>query len=264
MIRKPSRRKLSTCSSVTSSKTVLLRDGRRHAGTVPARGRTQQAAARRVPRLGCGGDAGARWGQLGGGRGRARRRRWWRWPPGSPSSHATGSLRSDRAAEQARALRARALRLAQEELSSYAPVLEARDEHERELALAAASEPPAHIAEMAADVAELGRGGGRILVAVRARRRPDGRGARGGRGLGGVPAGGDQRGQRPGVRARPCGRTTSGEGASIRHGPATAAAARADPALTRRPATLAAFYMTCMQSAMSRGQRIRRPISVVS
>jgi methenyltetrahydrofolate cyclohydrolase len=72
------------------------------------------------------------------------------------SSNATGSMRSDRAADQAGALRERALRLAQEEMSSYAPVLEARDEHERELALAAASEPPAHIAELAADVAELG------------------------------------------------------------------------------------------------------------
>ena len=41
-------------------------------------------------------------------------------------------------------------------MSSYAPVLEARDEHERELALAAASEPPAQIAEAAAEVAELG------------------------------------------------------------------------------------------------------------
>jgi formiminotetrahydrofolate cyclodeaminase len=48
------------------------------------------------------------------------------------------------------------LRLAHEELSSYAPVLEARDERERELALAAASEPPAQIAETAAEVAELG------------------------------------------------------------------------------------------------------------
>jgi formiminotetrahydrofolate cyclodeaminase len=63
---------------------------------------------------------------------------------------------SDRAADQASALRARALGLAQEEMTSYAPVLEARDEHERELALAAASEPPAHIAETAAEVAELG------------------------------------------------------------------------------------------------------------
>ena len=41
-------------------------------------------------------------------------------------------------------------------MSSYAPVLEARDEHERELALAAASEPPVQIAEAAAEVAELG------------------------------------------------------------------------------------------------------------
>jgi formiminotetrahydrofolate cyclodeaminase len=63
---------------------------------------------------------------------------------------------SDRAVDQAGALRVRALRLAQEELASYAPVLDARYEHERELALAAASEPPAQIAETAADVAELG------------------------------------------------------------------------------------------------------------
>jgi formiminotetrahydrofolate cyclodeaminase len=41
-------------------------------------------------------------------------------------------------------------------MSSYAPVLEARDEHEREVALAAACEPPAQIAETAAEVAELG------------------------------------------------------------------------------------------------------------
>jgi formiminotetrahydrofolate cyclodeaminase len=73
-----------------------------------------------------------------------------------PSSQASGAARSDRAAERAGALRARALRLAQEEMSAYAPVLEARDEHERELALAAASEPPAQIAETAAEVAELG------------------------------------------------------------------------------------------------------------
>jgi len=63
---------------------------------------------------------------------------------------------SDRAADQASALRARALRLAEEEMTSYAPVLEARNEHERELALAAASEPPARIAETASEVAELG------------------------------------------------------------------------------------------------------------
>ena len=61
-----------------------------------------------------------------------------------------------RAADHASALRAQALRLAQEELTSYAPVLEARDEHERKLALAAACEPPAQIAETAAEVAELG------------------------------------------------------------------------------------------------------------
>jgi formiminotetrahydrofolate cyclodeaminase len=69
---------------------------------------------------------------------------------------AAGLAHSDAAAEQASALRARALRLAQEELTSYAPVLEARNEHERQLALAAASEPPTRIAETAAEVAELG------------------------------------------------------------------------------------------------------------
>jgi formiminotetrahydrofolate cyclodeaminase len=75
---------------------------------------------------------------------------------GVPSSRASGSSRAEGAAERAGALRARALRLAEEEMSSYAPVLEARDEHEHQLALAAASEPPAHIAETAAEVAELG------------------------------------------------------------------------------------------------------------
>lgn len=74
------------------------------------------------------------------------------------SSPAADAPPSNPSADRAGALRARALRLAQEEMSSYAPVLEARDEHERELALAAASEPPAHIAETAAEVAELGVG----------------------------------------------------------------------------------------------------------
>lgn len=69
---------------------------------------------------------------------------------------AAGLASAGEVVERARALRVRALRLAQEELSSYAPVLEARDEHERELALAAASDPPAQIAETAAEVAELG------------------------------------------------------------------------------------------------------------
>jgi formiminotetrahydrofolate cyclodeaminase len=60
------------------------------------------------------------------------------------------------AAEQAREMRRRALALAEEELSSYAPVLEARTEADRVTALDAASEPPAQIAELAAEVAELG------------------------------------------------------------------------------------------------------------
>jgi formiminotetrahydrofolate cyclodeaminase len=60
------------------------------------------------------------------------------------------------AAERAAGLRERALRLADEELTSYAPVLEARDEAERRTALEAASEPPAQTAQVGADVAELG------------------------------------------------------------------------------------------------------------
>jgi methenyltetrahydrofolate cyclohydrolase len=60
------------------------------------------------------------------------------------------------AAERAGEMRLRALKLAGEELSSYAPVLEARTEADRVTALDAASEPPAQIAELAADVAELG------------------------------------------------------------------------------------------------------------
>lgn len=62
----------------------------------------------------------------------------------------------DEAASQASALRGRALKLAEEELTSYAPVLEARSAEERSAALATASEPPCRIAETAAEVAELG------------------------------------------------------------------------------------------------------------
>jgi formiminotetrahydrofolate cyclodeaminase len=76
----------------------------------------------------------------------------------APSHSATDAPSTNPSADRAGALRARALRLAQDEMSSYAPVLEARDEHQRELALAAASGPPAHIAETAAEVAELGVG----------------------------------------------------------------------------------------------------------
>ncbi len=61
----------------------------------------------------------------------------------------------DEAAERASALRSQALRLAEEELTSYAPVLDARTSEERSAALAAASEPPAQVAEVAAEVAEL-------------------------------------------------------------------------------------------------------------
>ena len=62
----------------------------------------------------------------------------------------------EEAAEAARGMRADALRLAEEELTSYAPVLEAETPADRTTALDAASEPPAQIAETAANVAELG------------------------------------------------------------------------------------------------------------
>ena len=142
MMRKPSRRKLSTCSSVTTrvrylsmtelSKQTLEAFLDSVAASTPAPGGGSSAAvaaalAAALVEM----AAGLASGQPGGG------------PP-------------SRAADQASTLRARALRLAQEELTSYAPVLEARDEHERELALAAACEPPAQIAETAAEVAELG------------------------------------------------------------------------------------------------------------
>jgi formiminotetrahydrofolate cyclodeaminase len=63
---------------------------------------------------------------------------------------------AEEAVEQASELRAQALRLAEEELTSYGPVLEARTPADRTTALDAASEPPTQVAETAADVAELG------------------------------------------------------------------------------------------------------------
>jgi methenyltetrahydrofolate cyclohydrolase len=60
------------------------------------------------------------------------------------------------AVEAAGRLRAEALKLAEEELTSYAPVLAARSPDERTAALAAASEAPARVAEVAAQVAGLG------------------------------------------------------------------------------------------------------------
>jgi methenyltetrahydrofolate cyclohydrolase len=63
---------------------------------------------------------------------------------------------ADEAADRAGALRAEALRLADEELTSYAPVLEAATPADRTTALDAASEPPAQVAETSAAVAELG------------------------------------------------------------------------------------------------------------
>jgi formiminotetrahydrofolate cyclodeaminase len=58
--------------------------------------------------------------------------------------------------ERSRALRERALALAEVELSSYAPVLEADDADQRAAALVEASRSPLELAELAAAVAELG------------------------------------------------------------------------------------------------------------
>src|SRR4051812_45874650 len=66
------------------------------------------------------------------------------------------AARSRGPADRAAGLRADALRLAVEELDSYAPVLAAKTPADRTTALDAASEPPAQIAETAAAVAELG------------------------------------------------------------------------------------------------------------
>jgi formiminotetrahydrofolate cyclodeaminase len=77
---------------------------------------------------------------------------------------ARGAAVPAEAPDRARTLRGRALELAQEELSSYAPVLEVlrlpEDEPERparlDAALSAAAESPLAIAEAAAETAELG------------------------------------------------------------------------------------------------------------
>lgn len=58
--------------------------------------------------------------------------------------------------ERPRALHERALELAEVELSSYAPVLEAHDADQRAAALVEASRSPLELAELAAAVAELG------------------------------------------------------------------------------------------------------------
>lgn len=58
--------------------------------------------------------------------------------------------------ERSRAWRERALALAEVELSSYAPVLEAHDADQRAAALVEASRSPLELAELAAEVAGLG------------------------------------------------------------------------------------------------------------
>jgi methenyltetrahydrofolate cyclohydrolase len=60
------------------------------------------------------------------------------------------------AVTSAEELRRRAMDLAEHELTSYAPVLAARSDEERVAALAVASEAPAQVAEVAAEVAQRG------------------------------------------------------------------------------------------------------------
>lgn len=59
-------------------------------------------------------------------------------------------------AARPRAARVRALELAEVELSSYAPVLEAHDADQRAAALVEASRSPLEVAELGAEVAQLG------------------------------------------------------------------------------------------------------------
>ena len=153
-------------------------------------------------------------------------------PAAAAPDRAAVASPSHRAADQARALRARALRLAQEELTSYAPVLEARDERERSLALAAASEPPAQIAEVAADIAELGV---EVAESASAAVRGD---ALTGVTLAEAAASAAFRlveinlGSGPVLSARPCRRATGSEGPGIRDRSPAANRARPDAQLT--------------------------------
>ena len=135
MIRKPSRRKLSTCSSETTPVP--------YPRVADLREQSLEEFLESV-----GEDTPA--------------------PGGGTSSAITTALaaalvemsarlaQDEEAAEAARSMRTDALRLAEEELTSYAPVLEAETPADRTTALDGASEPPAQIAETAARVAELG------------------------------------------------------------------------------------------------------------
>src|SRR5215207_3094600 len=133
-IRKPSRRKLSTCSSVTKSVLVSTR--------VPyprVTDLTEQSLEEFLDSVGEDTPA----------------------PGGGTSSAVTTALAAalvemsarighegtNGSAARAAELRGEALRLAEEELTSYAPVLEAQTPADRTTALDAASEPPAQIAE---------------------------------------------------------------------------------------------------------------------
>jgi formiminotetrahydrofolate cyclodeaminase len=163
MMRKPSRRKLSTCSLVSTPlpyprvgdlSEASLEDFLDAVGEdTPAPGggtssaiTTALAAAlvEMAARLASDEDAG----EEGAGEERADEER--------DGEERADEDANERPAARARKLRAEALRLAEEELTSYAPVLEAETPADRTTALDAASEPPAQIAEAAAAVAELG------------------------------------------------------------------------------------------------------------
>ena len=135
MMRKPSRRKLSTCSPVTTA----LRYPRVAGLDKEPLETFLEAVAETTPAPGGGSSAAVAVALA-----------------ASLVEMSAGIASADGAAERARALRFEALRLAEDELTSYAPVLEAQTEADRMTALDAASKPPAQIAELAADVAELG------------------------------------------------------------------------------------------------------------
>src|SRR5215207_6416962 len=140
MMRKPSRLKLSTCSSLTSSNAVRcgmvvatpVRYPRMEELSKQPLDAFLESVAEATPAPG-GGSSAAVAAALAAALVEMAARL--AGSDAAPSSRAADAPPSNRAADHAGALRARALRLAHEEMSSYAPVLGARDERERELAL---------------------------------------------------------------------------------------------------------------------------------
>ena len=135
MMRKPSRRKLSICSSLTTA-LPYPRVARLDKESLDS---FLESVAETTPAPG-GGTSAAVTAAL----------------AASLVEMSAGLASAGETVERARALRAEALKLAEEDLTSYGPVLEAQTEADRMTALDAASEPPAQIVELAAEVAELG------------------------------------------------------------------------------------------------------------